>query len=204
MEHLAESRTAATAAAGTPTRVLARVLAHLLAHVLVRAHWQPWLPLALAAALACAACGPNVIEGRPPFIGISAMRLQGDTLAADFRIDNQNGVAMNIQAIEITVTVNAVTLTRENRDFDLAIDANSSEELRVERLPDEYTRKLLASLENQEVRSLPFQLAGRVLTQEDGYLNFEQKGHFYPVPGKPGHFRSAVTQAEQLRREDPL
>jgi hypothetical protein len=163
-----------------------------------------WLPLALSAAFVCAACGPNVIEGRPPFIGISGMHLQGDTLAADFRIDNQNGVAMNIQAIEITVTVNEVTLTRDNRDHDLSIDANSSEELRVERLPDEFTRGLLASLENHEVPSLPFQLAGRVLTQEDGYLRFEQKGHLYPVPGKPGYFRSAVTQAEELRREDPL
>jgi hypothetical protein len=162
------------------------------------------LPLALAAAFLCTACGPSVIEGRPPFIGISNMSLQGDTLAADFRIDNQNGVAMDIQAIEITVTVNEVTLTRENRDFVLSIDANSSEELRVERLPDEFTRELLVSLENREVRSLPFQLAGRVLTQADGWLRFEQKGHFYPVPGKPGQFRSAVTQAEGLRREDPL
>ncbi|RPI00092.1 MAG: hypothetical protein EHM68_00075 [Lysobacterales bacterium] len=163
-----------------------------------------WVLIDLAGTLACTACGPNVIEGRPPFIGISGMHLQGDTLAADFRIDNQNGVAMNIQAIEITVTVNEVTLTRENRDYDLSIDANSSEEVRVERLPDEFTRELLASLENREVRSLPFQLAGRVLTQEDGYLRFEQKGHLYPVPGRPGHFRSAVTQAEDLRREDPL
>jgi hypothetical protein len=163
-----------------------------------------WLPLALAAALVCAACGPSVIEGRPPFIGISGMTLEGDTLAADFRIDNQNGVAMDIQAVEITVTVNEVTLTRENRDFALSIDANSSEEVRVERLPDEFARELLASLEKQEVRSLPFELVGRVLTQADGYLRFEQKGHLYPVPGKPGHFRSAVTQAEDLRREDPL
>jgi hypothetical protein len=169
-----------------------------------RAPWRAWMPLALAAALVCAACGPSVIEGRPPFIGISNLSLQGDTLAADFRIDNQNGVAMDIQAIEITVTVNAVTLTRENRDFVLSIDANSSEELRVEKLPDEFTRDLLASLENREVRSLPFELTGRVLTQADGWLRFEQKGHFYPVPGKPGQFRSAVTQAEELRREDPL
>jgi hypothetical protein len=188
MEQLTEASPAAIFLAATPERAPRR----------------PWLPLALAAALACTACGPNVIEGRPPFIGISNMSLQGDTLAADFRIDNQNGVAMNIQAIEITVTVNETTLTRENRDFALSIDANSSEELRVERLPDEFTRDLLASLENREVRSLPFQLSGRVLTEEDGYLRFEQKGHLYPVPGKPGQVRSAVTQAEELRREDPL
>lgn len=155
-------------------------------------------------ALGCASCGPQVIKGRPPFIGISVMSLQGDVLAAEFRINNQNGVTMNIQAAEITVTVNGTTLIREWGDRQLSIDANSSEELRVERPADESTHRLLASLENREVQSLPFELAGRVRTQEDGYLSFEYRGHFYPVPGRPGHFRSAVTQTERLRRQDPL
>lgn len=169
-----------------------------------RRPFRTWLPLLLPLVLLCAACGPQVIKGRPPFIGISGMSLQDDTLAADFRVDNQNGVEMNIQTIEITVTINDVTLTGENRDYPLSIDANSSEELRVERPLDESARRLLASLEDREVRSLAFELAGRVRTREDGYLRFEHKGHLYPVPGKPGHFRSAVTQSERLRREDPL
>lgn len=155
-------------------------------------------------ALGCASCGPQVIKGRPPFIGIAGMSLQNDVLATDFRIANQNEVAMNIQAVEITVTVDGATLTREQGERQLAIDANSSEELRVERPADDSMRRLLGSLEQREVRSLSFELAGRVRTQEDGYLQFAHQGHFYPVPGKPGHFRSAVTQADKLRREDPL
>lgn len=155
-------------------------------------------------ALGCASCGPQVIEGRPPFIGIAGMSLQNDVLATDFRIANQNGVAMTIQAVEITVTVAGATLTHEQGERQVAIDANSSEELRVERPADDSTRSILGSLERREVQSLSFELAGRVRTQEDGYLQFEHKGYFYPVPGRPGHFRSAVTQAEKLRREDPL
>lgn len=155
-------------------------------------------------ALGCASCGPQLIEGRPPFIGIASMSLQNDVLATDFRIANQNSVAMNIQAVEITVTVDGATLTREQGQRQLTIDANSSEELRVERPADDSTRRLLGALERREVQSLSFELTGRVLTQEDGYLRFEHKGHFYPVPGRPGYFRSAVTQADQLRREDPL
>jgi hypothetical protein len=155
-------------------------------------------------ALGCAACGPQVIKGRPPFIGIAGMSLQDDVLTTDFRIANQNGVAMNIQAVEITVTVDGATLIREQAERQLAIDANSSEELRVERPADDSTRRLLGTLERREVRSLSFELAGRVRTQEDGYLKFEHTGHFYPVPGRPGYFRSAVTQTDQLRREDPL
>jgi hypothetical protein len=149
-------------------------------------------------------CGPPVIEGRPPFIGISAMQLAGDRLGADFRIANQNDVAMTVQAIDITITVNEVELVRENRELQLGIDANSAEEIKVEELPEAFTRDLLVSLQGGEVNSLPFKLQGRVRTLEDGYLNFEQKGHLYPVPGKPGHFRSAATQAQELRREDSL
>lgn len=155
-------------------------------------------------AFACVSCGPQVIEGRPPFIGISGMQLVDDTLSADFRISNQNGVAMNIEFMDITVTVNEVELASEQRTFQLAIDANSAEEVKVKEFPETPTRDLLASLEAREVASLPFSLVGSVRTREDGTLRFEQKGHLYPVPGKPGFFRSAVTQAEGLRREDKL
>lgn len=158
----------------------------------------------LLVAAACASCGPKVIEGRPPFIGISGMQLVDDGLNADFRVVNQNGVPMTIQAIDLTVTVNAVEFARENRELNLVIDANSAEEVHVRKLPEQFTRDLLASLESREIKSLPFDLQGRVRTLEDGYLRFEQKGHLYPVPGKPGFFRSAVTQAEDLKREDRL
>lgn len=166
---------------------------------------SPFARLAwLLAVFACASCGPQVIEGRPPFIGISDMRLLDDTLSADFRISNQNGVPMNIEAIDIEVTINGARLARENRQFQLTIDANSAEEVHVDQLPEPFTRDLLASLENREVNSLPFYLKGSVSTLESGRLRFEQKGHLYPVPGKPGYFRSAVTQAEELRREERL
>lgn len=147
-------------------------------------------------------CGPNIIKGRPPFISISGMSLIDDRLSADFDISNQNGVPMTITMIDITVTVNEVELTRENRAFELEIGANSAEEVSVEELPDEFTRDLLESLANKEVKSLPFDLEGRVRTVEDGFLAFSHKGHLYPVPGKPGHFRSAVTRSRGLRREE--
>lgn len=147
-------------------------------------------------------CGSNIIKGRPPFISISSMSLIDDRLSADFDISNQNGVPMTISMIDITVTVNDVELTRENRAFELEIGANSAEEVSVEELPDEFTRELLESLANKEVKSLPFDLEGRVQTVEDGYLAFSHKGHLYPVPGKPGYFRSAVTRSKGLRREE--
>ena len=162
------------------------------------------LAVLLLAGAVCTACGPQVIKGRPPFVSISAMNLSESQLATQYRIDNQNGVAMTIDAIEVSVTVEDMQLTRDNRELRLLIDANSAEEYRVEETPAADVRRALASLEGGEVSSLPFQLSGRVRTQEDGYLRFEQKGHLYPVPGRPGSFRSAVTQAQQLRRDDKL
>jgi hypothetical protein len=170
----------------------------------LRSYLPGTLAVLLLAGVACTACGPQVIKGRPPFVSISTMSLAEGRLATEYRIDNQNGVAMNIDAIEVTMTVDDVQLTRDARELRLLIDANSAEEYRVEETPADDVRRMLGSLERGEVNSLPFELGGRVLTQEEGYLRFEQKGHLYPVPGRPGSFRSAVTQAQELRRDDKL
>ncbi|NNK52793.1 MAG: hypothetical protein HKO99_14455 [Xanthomonadales bacterium] len=160
--------------------------------------------LALLMTAACVSCGPSVIKGRPPFINISEMSLVDNRLSCEFDISNQNGIPMTIEMIDIVMTVNEVELTRENRRFQLLIGANSTEAVRVEELPDEFKRSLLESLDSGEVKSLPFDLEGRVQTLEDGYLSFDQRGYLYPVPGKPGYFRSAVTRAKGLQREEPF
>jgi len=155
----------------------------------------------LLMAACCISCGPEVIRGRPPFINISSMSLVDDKLSAEFDISNENGVPMTIDRIDITVRVNEVVLASKKGKYDLVIGTNSTEAVRVEELPDENRQALLASLENGDVKSLPFDLKGSVHTVEDGDLYFAYKGHLYPVPGKPGYFRSAVTQAQGLHRE---
>ncbi len=171
---------------------------------LIQSNHRSWVLLFFLAisSVVAISCGPNIIKGRPPFISISSMSLIDERLSAEFDIRNQNGVPMTISMIDITVTVNDVELTRENREFDLQVGANSAEEVSVEELPDEFTRELLESLSNKEVKSLPFDLQGRVRTVEDGFLAFSHKGHLYPVPGKPGYFRSAVTRSKGLRRDE--
>lgn len=157
------------------------------------------LLLVVAGAVSCAS---EIIKGRPPFISVSGMSLVDDRLSADFDIRNQNGVPMSIDTIDITMNINDVEIARENRNFELVVGANSAEEIHVDELPDDFTRELLDSLGSGEVKSLAFDLEGRVHTAEDGYLSFAHKGYLYPVPGKPGHFRSAVTQARGLQREE--
>ena len=154
--------------------------------------------------LACAACSSSIIQGRPPFISISKLSLLGDQLSADFNISNPNGEAMNIDRIEIAVRVDQAELTRYNEDFNLTIGANSTEVIEVEQFPDAFVQDLLVSLIDGEIPNLPFRLEGRVHTEEDGFLLFKHKGHLYPVPGKPGQFRSATIQSSRIRQDDPF
>ena len=162
------------------------------------------LVLLLLVILSCSACGPQIISGRPPFISIADLSLEGERLSANFTISNQNGEAMNIDGIEIKVQVEEAELTRYNEDFKLTISANSTEVIEVEQLPDAFTRDLLTSLESGNIASLPFRLEGRVHTVDDGFLQFRHKGHLYPVPGRPGQFRSATTQSSRIGQEDPF
>ena len=158
-----------------------------------------------ATSLLLAACGSDVIRGRPPLVGLSELVLVGgDRLDAGFRIANQNGVPMTISRAEIAVSVRDAELIAHAQALNLGIDANGAEDLRVEQAAEPFTLTLLSSLDNGELQSLAFDLTGSVRTTEDGVLQFAYTGYLYPVPGRPGHYRSAVTQANELRREDPL
>ena len=161
------------------------------------------LLLVSLAVLASAACGPRVIKDRPPFVSISSMNLENGLLSTTFDIANQNGVPLEINSTEITVTVNTSELTRYDSQDMLAIDANSTEKVMARHAPDDFTQKLLVSLDSGELDSLSIELSGRVRTVDSGTLRFEQKGYLYRVPGRPGQFRAAVTQADELVREEP-
>jgi LEA14-like dessication related protein len=148
-----------------------------------------------------AACGPQLIEGRPPFVSISSMALKSGQLSAEFDIRNENEVSMNLSAVEITVTVENSTLVTHRENLALEVGASSSERIHVDQMPEEFTRSLLESVQSGERKSLAFDVEGSVQTLEDGRLSFAHKGYLYPVPGRPGEFRAAVTQAEGLTRE---
>jgi len=159
----------------------------------------------LPAILACAACGgPSIIHGKPPFISISELSLHEDRLSVDFNISNPNGEEMIIGGIEIEVRVEEAELTRYNEDFKLTVGANSTEVIEVEQFPDKFVQDLLTALRDGELASLPFRLEGRVNTEKDGFLRFKHKGHLYPVPGRPGQFRSATTQSSRIGMDDPF
>ena len=104
---------------------------------------------------------------------------------------NLNGVDLDVMSIDFRLTVNEDEdeLFVYNGPVDTNIVANGTETWSVDVVESEASRVLLNSLENGDIKSLPYALKGSVTSKDDSKLRFEHEGHIYPLPGKPGHFR---------------
>ncbi len=116
---------------------------------------------------------------------------QDNNISLQVTMRNLNGVDLDVKSIDFRLTVNENEdeLFVYNGPVDTNIVANGTETWSVEVVESETSRELLDSLENGEIKSLPYALKGSVTSTDDGTLRFEYEGHIYPLPGKPGHFR---------------
>jgi LEA14-like dessication related protein len=153
------------------------------------------------------ACGGvKVIKGEAPLISISTLQRTSDSLVTNFDVRNPNGVDMVIERIEIGIEIQGQSLKRADRRFELTIDANGAEEIRVDSEAGKETLALLDQLQDRDILSLPYQLDGRVHTRNEGIETITHKGHLYPVPGRSGVFRAAGANTpredQRVRYED--
>lgn len=156
--------------------------------------------LQLSVLALCVGCGSShQVKGESPFIRISSMSILENSLSAEFNIQNINDVEMKIDAVDIKILGENVELVHYLDDLNLTVDPNATEEISLQELPNSSATQLLNELESGRISSLPFSLEGRVHTQQDGYLPFKNEGHLYPVPGKPGQFRSASSRSRDQR-----
>ena len=102
---------------------------------------------------------------------------------------NLNGVELNIQDIDFSLSVDDNELFTYRGPAETNIVANGTETWSVEVDESESSRELLNTLQNGEVKSLPYSLKGKIQSTDVGSLRFEYEGHIYPLPGRPGHFR---------------
>ena len=116
---------------------------------------------------------------------------QDNNISLQVTMRNLNGVDLDVKSIDFRLSVNENEdeLFVYNGPVDTNIVANGTETWSVEVVESETSRELLDSLENGEIKSLPYALKGSVTSKDDGTLRFEYEGHIYPLPGKPGHFR---------------
>jgi len=141
--------------------------------------------------LLCAACGAKIVRGASPMVRMTELSHQDSNINLQLSMRNLNGVDLDIQSIDFRLTVNEdeKDLFVYNGPVDTKIIANGTESWSVEVEESETSRNLLDSLENGDLKSLPYALKGSVISKDEGTLRFEHEGHIYPLPGKPGHFR---------------
>jgi len=149
------------------------------------------LILLASSVLLCAACGAKIVRGASPMVRMTELSHQGNNINLQLSMRNLNGVDLDIQSIDFRLTVNEdeKDLFVYNGPVDTKIVANGTESWSVEVEESEASRDLLDSLENGDIKSLPYALKGSVDSKDEGTLRFEYEGHIYPLPGKPGHFR---------------
>ena len=147
------------------------------------------LGLLLLSIMISTACGTKIIRGAAPMVRMNELSHQDDKITLELSMRNPNGVALDIGNIDFNLSVDNEALITYNGPVDTNIVANGTETWSVEVEESESSRELLNTLQNGEVKSLPYSLNGSVSTREEGNLYFGHEGHIYPLPGRPGRFR---------------
>lgn len=145
--------------------------------------------LVLLAILLSAACGAKVIRGESPMVRMNELSHQDNHITLQLSMRNLNGVPLDIESINLKLTVDDNDLFIYNGPAKTNIVANGTETWSVEIEESQSSREMLDTLQNGEVKSLPYLLKGSIISKDDGTLRFEHEGHIYPLPGRPGHFR---------------
>lgn len=122
-------------------------------------------------------------------VRLSELSHQDQNIRLELNMRNLNGVKLNIQNIDVSLSVDDNEIFFYQGPAETNIVANGRETWSIEVEQSQTSRELLNTLQNGEVMSLPYSLEGRIHSPEDGSLRFEYEGHIYPLPGKPGFFR---------------
>ena len=147
------------------------------------------LALVFLAVVLSAACGTKIIRGASPMVRMNELSHQNNTITLQLSMRNINGVPLDIQSIDFSLSVDEQELFNYQGPAETNIVANGTETWSVEVEESQNSRELLNTLQNGEVKSLPYSLKGKIHSLDDDSLRFEYEGHIYPLPGKPGYFR---------------
>jgi LEA14-like dessication related protein len=137
----------------------------------------------------CTACGAKLVRGESPMVRMTELSHQDNSIALQLSMRNPNGVPLDVLNIDFSLSVNDDELFTYIGPVDTNIVANGTETWSVDIEESKTSRELLDTLQNGDVKSLPYSLKGSITTSDSGNLRFEYEGHIYPLPGRPGHFR---------------
>lgn len=145
--------------------------------------------LILAVIILTTACGTKIIRGAAPIVRLNELSHTDGTIRLQLNMRNLNGIALDIQSIDFSLSVEDSELFTYKGPAETNIIANGTESWTVEVEESQSSKQLLDQLQAGDVKSLPYSLKGSVTALDEGKLHFSQEGHLYPVPGRPGRFR---------------
>ena len=147
------------------------------------------LMLVTTALMFMTGCGTKIIRGAAPIVRLNELSHTGDTIRLQLSMRNLNGIALDVQAIDFSLSVEDSELFTYKGPAENNIVANGTETWTVEVEESQSGKQLLDKLQDGDIMSLPYSLKGSITAADEGKLRFSHEGHIYPVPGKPGHFR---------------
>jgi len=145
--------------------------------------------LVVAVVTLTTACGSKIIRGAAPIVRITELSHTGTTINLQLSMRNLNGIALDVQTIDFSLSVEDRELFSYKGPATTNIVANGTETWIVELEESPSGKQLLDQLQAGEIVSLPYALKGSISAVDEGKLRFTREGHLYPVPGRPGHFR---------------
>ena len=158
-----------------------------LATIILRA--CPRLLFILCATL-LAACSGDAVRDEAPFAEVSSWSIEGQDLSVDLRLRNVNDDPMQVEGLELDVTLDqAVSLFRHRGSPGVEIAPGGFETFEIRAKASPEGTALLKALSDRERGDLPYVLAGTVITAKSGTLPIRREGRIYTVPGRPGEFR---------------
>lgn len=145
--------------------------------------------LVLATLLLMTACGTKVLRGAAPIVRMNELSHAENTISLQLSMRNLNGVELDIQSIDFSLSVEDDELFTYSGPAETNITANGIETWTIEVEESPSSKQLLDKLQAGDIKSLPYSLEGSITAVDEGKLRFSHEGHIYPVPGRPGHFR---------------
>lgn len=146
--------------------------------------------LILTALLLTSACGgAKVVRGAAPVVRMNELSHAENTISLQLSMRNLNGVDLDIQSIDFSLSVEDDELFAYKGPAETNIGANGTETWTIEVEESLSSKQMLDKLQAGEIKSLPYSLKGSITATDEGTLRFSHEGHLYPVPGRPGHFR---------------
>lgn len=135
------------------------------------------------------ACGTKLIRGEAPVVRMNELSHANNSISLQLSLRNLNGVALDVEHINLSLSVRGTDLFSYDGPADTNIAPNGTEIRTLVIAENSSSRQLLDTLQNGDIKSLPYSLEGSITSVDDGKLKFQHTGHIYPVPGRPGHFR---------------